>query len=319
MTSWEGLWYWLGPVDYGRFNIKQSQVCNNIKSLVLKVKQLKIGCVSFIYSYIIENGVCFLTLTEKTFSKRAAFSFLEELSSEFHREFGSKVATATRPYLFIEFGKLLYPQFLSLCSEIFFPSLHCGETFVMVLPTPLPHYNSDVFTYCSPKNQPKANKNRVVKYTCFSDFQVYHVNMRKVMFTEPNYVDVISDTFIQKARKNYQDSRTRRNLNRLNDELQDVQRIMVQNIDDVLQRGEQLSGEWSPFTFVGIKYVNPLHPNISMHILHTVLRTFPKRLWRRICVTIKSCSSWWSSPPLSQLLCLIQGWYSKEKLDASHS
>lgn len=75
------------------------------------------------------------------------------------------------------------------------------------------------------------------------------------MFTEPNYVDVISDTFIQKARKNYQDSRTRRNLNRLNDELQDVQRIMVQNIDDVLQRGEQLSGEWSPFTFVGIKYV----------------------------------------------------------------
>lgn len=63
------------------------------------------------------------------------------------------------------------------------------------------------------------------------------------MFTEPNYVDVISDTFIQKARKNYQDSRTRRNLNRLNDELQDVQRIMVQNIDDVLQRGEQLSGE----------------------------------------------------------------------------
>ena len=63
------------------------------------------------------------------------------------------------------------------------------------------------------------------------------------MFTELNYVDVISDTFIQKARKNYQDSRTRRNLNRLNDELQDVQRIMVQNIDDVLQRGEQLSGE----------------------------------------------------------------------------
>lgn len=63
------------------------------------------------------------------------------------------------------------------------------------------------------------------------------------MFTEPNYVDIISDTFIQKARKNYQDSRTRRNLNRLNDELQDVQRIMVQNIDDVLQRGEQLSGE----------------------------------------------------------------------------
>lgn len=39
------------------------------------------------------------------------------------------------------------------------------------------------------------------------------------------------------------DSRNRRNLSRINDELQDVQRIMMQNIDDVLQRGEQLSGE----------------------------------------------------------------------------
>ena len=38
------------------------------------------------------------------------------------------------------------------------------------------------------------------------------------------------------------DSRARRNLNQLNTELQDVQKIMVQNIEDVLQRGEALSG-----------------------------------------------------------------------------
>lgn len=38
------------------------------------------------------------------------------------------------------------------------------------------------------------------------------------------------------------DSRSRRNLNTLNSQLQDVQRIMVQNIDDVLQRGTILSG-----------------------------------------------------------------------------
>ena len=31
---------------------------------------------------------------------------------------------------------------------------------------------------------------------------------------------------------------------------------------------------------------NPLHPNISMHILHTVLHTFPKRLTRRICLRV---------------------------------
>ena len=37
------------------------------------------------------------------------------------------------------------------------------------------------------------------------------------------------------------DHRARRNLNKLNTELQDVQRIMVQNIDDVLQRGAAIS------------------------------------------------------------------------------
>lgn len=47
------------------------------------------------------------------------------------------------------------------------------------------------------------------------------------------------DTHIQKTKKQYLDSRSggRRNLTALNTELQDVQRIMVQNIDDVLQRG----------------------------------------------------------------------------------
>ncbi|XP_001634368.2 vesicle-trafficking protein SEC22b isoform X1 [Nematostella vectensis] len=107
---------------------------------------------NMMFHYILENSVCFLTLTDKPFSKRAAFSFLEDIASEFNREYGHQVSRATRPYPFIEF-----------------------------------------------------------------------------------------DTYMQKAKRNYQDSRTRRNLNRLNDELVDVQRVMVQNIDDVLQRGEQLS------------------------------------------------------------------------------
>ena len=32
-----------------------------------------------------------------------------------------------------------------------------------------------------------------------------------------------------------------------------------------------------------IRILKPLHSNISMHILHTVLYTFPKVLTRRIC------------------------------------
>ena len=40
----------------------------------------------------------------------------------------------------------------------------------------------------------------------------------------------------------------------------------------------------SPYVFS----FNPLHPNISMHILHTVLYTFPDVLAGRICFTIKN-------------------------------
>lgn len=49
------------------------------------------------------------------------------------------------------------------------------------------------------------------------------------------------DTFIQKTKKVYIDSRARRNMGNINNELQDVQRIMVANIEEVLLRGEALS------------------------------------------------------------------------------
>ena len=45
--------------------------------------------------------------------------------------------------------------------------------------------------------------------------------------------------------------------------------------------------------------LHPLHPTISMHILHTALQTFPKALTRRICLLIKSFFRWWSFPLFS--------------------
>ncbi len=58
----------------------------------------------FIFSYIIEQDVCFLTLCERNFNKKLAYSFLEDLSQEFYSQYGHKINTATRPYSFIEFG-----------------------------------------------------------------------------------------------------------------------------------------------------------------------------------------------------------------------
>lgn len=107
----------------------------------------------YLFHYLIEREVCYLVLCERNYSKRLAFSYLEDIAQEFYSQYGKKVNTVSRPYSFIEF-----------------------------------------------------------------------------------------DTYIQKARKTFTDSRVRRNLTSLNNELQDVQRIMVQNIDDVLQRGAVLSG-----------------------------------------------------------------------------
>ena len=89
-------------------------------------------------------------MCDQQFSKRTAFSYLEELASQFSADYGHKINTVARPYSFIEF-----------------------------------------------------------------------------------------DTQIQKIKKQYLDSR-KSNMNRINNELQEVHKIMAQNIEDVLQRGDAL-------------------------------------------------------------------------------
>lgn len=63
---------------------------------------------------------------------------------------------------------------------------------------------------------------------------------RKVNSVTRPYAFIEFDVYISKARKSLTDRR--KNINSINTQLQDVQRIMVQNIDDVLQRGTVLSG-----------------------------------------------------------------------------
>jgi len=54
------------------------------------------------------------------------------------------------------------------------------------------------------------------------------------------YAFIKFDTYIQKTKKLYVDTRTQRNLSKMNDDLADVQKIMTQNIQEVLGRGEKL-------------------------------------------------------------------------------
>lgn len=54
------------------------------------------------------------------------------------------------------------------------------------------------------------------------------------------YAFIKFDTFIQKTKKLYLDTRTQRNISRLNADLAEVHSIMTKNIQDVLGQGERL-------------------------------------------------------------------------------
>eukprot|EP00884_Botryococcus_braunii_P007996 jgi/Botrbrau1/17198/Bobra.126_1s0003.1 len=105
----------------------------------------------YMFHYIVEGGICYLTLTDKGYPKKLAYEYLEELQKEFSKLYGAQVDTAARPYAFIKF-----------------------------------------------------------------------------------------DTFIQKTKKLFVDTRTQRNLTLLQEDLSDIHNIMTRNIAEVLEQGERL-------------------------------------------------------------------------------
>ena len=116
-------------------------------------KKCSIESEQYYFHYIIEFGACFLTLCDKSFDKKLAFSFLQNLCEEFFNEYGDKINSKNlRPYPFIEF-----------------------------------------------------------------------------------------DSYIQKTKRKFQDNRRSSKVNLLNTELNDIQRIMLKNVEDILDRGEKLS------------------------------------------------------------------------------
>lgn len=60
-------------------------------------------------------------MCERSYPKKLAFQYLEDLKSEFERVNGSQIETAARPYAFIKFGKILVPcgyfRFSDSCND----------------------------------------------------------------------------------------------------------------------------------------------------------------------------------------------------------
>ncbi|KAL2871346.1 SNAP receptor SEC22 [Aspergillus lucknowensis] len=85
---------------------------------------------------------------------------------------------------------------------------------------------------------------RKLAFTYLSDIATEFTNTyAESQYLSPNlrpYAFVEFDTFIQRSKKTYQDSRASANLDRLNDELRDVTKVMTKNIEDLLYRGDSL-------------------------------------------------------------------------------
>ncbi|KAI1927611.1 SNAP receptor [Ophidiomyces ophidiicola] len=76
--------------------------------------------------------------------------------------------------------------------------------------------------------------------TTYPPTQYLSSNLRPYAFVE-------FETILQRKKKQYQDSRASANLDKLNDELKDVTKVMTKNIEDLLYRGDSLErmGEMS--------------------------------------------------------------------------
>lgn len=76
--------------------------------------------------------------------------------------------------------------------------------------------------------------------TAYPPTQYLSSNLRPYAFVE-------FESTLQRKKKSYQDSRASANLDRLNDELKDVTKVMTKNIEDLLYRGDSLErmGEMS--------------------------------------------------------------------------
>ena len=82
---------------------------------------------AFIFHYLIEADVCYLTLTDRGYPKKLAYQYLEELQSEFSRLYGQQIESIARPYAFIKFGaapQLRQPALLIWQDKALLP---CGS------------------------------------------------------------------------------------------------------------------------------------------------------------------------------------------------
>ncbi|KAL8791660.1 MAG: hypothetical protein Q9195_005743 [Heterodermia aff. obscurata] len=152
-------------VDDEQSEAELSEPKTNAKMVIRRLNknsepQASIEAGNFTLHYLLTSSLIFLTICDRSYPRKLAFTYLSDLATEFTTTYPSSayLSPSCRPYAFVEF-----------------------------------------------------------------------------------------DTFIQRTKKTYQDSRASQNLDKLNDELRDVTKVMTKNIEDLLYRGDSLErmGEMS--------------------------------------------------------------------------
>ncbi|KYQ94279.1 hypothetical protein DLAC_04578 [Tieghemostelium lacteum] len=97
-------------MDSQEQNIEQYR--NQAKAIFNKLTRVSEKAVTydtdkFYFAYLIENDVCYLTFCDKSYPKKLAFHFLEELFKEFDAVYGPEVPLAKRPYPFVQFESFI--------------------------------------------------------------------------------------------------------------------------------------------------------------------------------------------------------------------
>ncbi|KAF9881132.1 hypothetical protein CkaCkLH20_01282 [Colletotrichum karsti] len=135
-----------------------AEVKSQIKQILRKLSrnsepQASIESGSYNLHYLIDNDITFLCITDRSYPRKLAFTYLSDLAREFTQTYpvAQLHSPALRPYAFMEF-----------------------------------------------------------------------------------------DTFISRTKSTYSDARASQNLDKLNDELRDVTKVMTKNIEDLLYRGDSL-------------------------------------------------------------------------------
>ena len=69
-------------------------------------------------SYLIASSVIYLVITDKSYPRKQAFAYLNEIATEFGKLYGDKVDGTQRPYAFVGFGQSTLPSRQQPSSEL---------------------------------------------------------------------------------------------------------------------------------------------------------------------------------------------------------